>query len=128
MIKLFVDSGSSIRESEKEKYDVEILPLKIFLNGKEYRGGVDLSMDEFYHYLIDEDLFPKTSLPSPGDEKERVMRCVENGYDVVIHGYDCNKKDDEYEPNKVIPRKMFGDAQALQVAYRCGTMFLVKYF
>ena len=48
-IKVFVDSGSSIKQNEKEKYNVEILPLKILLNNKEYSDGVDLSMDIFYN-------------------------------------------------------------------------------
>ena len=52
MIKVFVDSGSSIKQHEKEKYDVEILPLKILLGDKEYLDGVDLSMDVFYDELI----------------------------------------------------------------------------
>ena len=29
MIKVFVDSGSSIKQNEKELYNVEIIPLKI---------------------------------------------------------------------------------------------------
>ena len=33
MLKVFVDSGSSIKQDEKEKYNVEILPIKILLNG-----------------------------------------------------------------------------------------------
>ncbi|MBQ8164743.1 MAG: DegV family protein [Clostridia bacterium] len=84
MIKLFVDSGSSIKQEEKERYDVEILPLKIMIENREYLDGVDLSMEDFYHYLIDENIFPKTSLPSPGDTREKVMKCVEEGYDVII--------------------------------------------
>ena len=32
MIKIFVDSGSSIKQEEKEKYGVEILPLKILIS------------------------------------------------------------------------------------------------
>lgn len=84
MIKIFIDSGSSITEAEAEKYGVEILPLKVMINGKEYLDGVDLPMDVFYHYLIEEDLFPKTSLPSPGDAEERVMKYVESGYEVII--------------------------------------------
>jgi len=84
MIKLFVDSGSSIKEDEKARYDVEILPLKLIIDGCEYCDGVDISMDEFYHYLIDEDIFPKTSLPSPGDAQEKIMKCVDDGYDVVV--------------------------------------------
>ena len=84
MIKLFVDSGSSIKQDEKAKYDVEILPLKIMLGDKEYLDGVDLSMEEFYHYLIDEKLFPKTSLPSLENADKLVKECLDNGDEVII--------------------------------------------
>ncbi len=84
MIKIFVDSGSSIKQEEKEKFGVEILPLRILLGDKEYLDGVDLSMDIFYDALISKDLFPKTSLPSLGEAEQRVKSCVENGDEVVI--------------------------------------------
>ena len=84
MIKVFVDSGSSIKQYEKEKFDVEILPLKILLGDKEYLDGIDLSMDIFYDALINQNLFPKTSLPSLGEAEQRIKSCVENGYDVMI--------------------------------------------
>lgn len=84
MIKVFVDSGSSIKQDEKEKFDVEILPLRILLGDKEYLDGIDLSMDIFYDALINQNLFPKTSLPSLGEAEQRIKSCVENGYDVMI--------------------------------------------
>lgn len=64
MLRLIVDSGSSIKQNEKDKYNVDIIPLKVNFNDKEYLDGVDISIDEFYHKLIDEQIFPKTSLPS----------------------------------------------------------------
>ena len=84
MIKIFVDSGSSIKEEEKERYNVEILPLKILLNDKEYLDGVDLSMDVFYDALINQKQFPKTSLPALEEAERRVLKCVEEGDDVII--------------------------------------------
>ena len=33
-IKIFVDSGSSIKQEEKDKYNVVIIPLKILLDDK----------------------------------------------------------------------------------------------
>ena len=47
MLRLIVDSGSSIKQEEKEKYNVDIIPLKILLGDKEYLDGIDLSMDVF---------------------------------------------------------------------------------
>ena len=84
MLKVFVDSGSSIKQDEKEKYNVEILPLKILLNGKEYLDGVDLSMETFYHELIENKQFPLTSLPSIQDAQDRVNACTSAGDDVII--------------------------------------------
>ena len=84
MIKIFVDSGSSIKADELEKYNVEILPLKILLDDKEYLDSVDLSMETFYSAIIDQNIFPKTSLPSLDDAEKRVNDYVNKGYDVII--------------------------------------------
>ena len=84
MIKVFADSGCSIKKDELEKYGVEILPLKILLGDKEYLDGVDLDMDVFYHELIDFKQFPKTSLPSLEEAENRVNQWVDKGYDVLV--------------------------------------------
>lgn len=84
MIKIFVDSGSSIKQEEKEKYGVEILPLKILMGDTEYLDGVDLPMDVFYDKLIKEGCFPKTSLPSLEYIEESVTKCVDEGNEVII--------------------------------------------
>lgn len=84
MIKIFVDSGSSIKQEEQEACHVEILPLKILLGDQEYTDGVDLTMDTFYHALIEEKRFPQTSLPSIGDAEERVQKALADGNDVII--------------------------------------------
>ena len=52
MIRIIVDSGSSIKQSEKDMYNVDIIPLKIIFDGKEYLDGIDLSNDEFNDFLI----------------------------------------------------------------------------
>ncbi|MGM9969952.1 MAG: DegV family protein [Anaeroplasma sp.] len=84
MIRVFVDSGSSIKKDEVEKYNVEIIPLKILLGNKEYLDGENLSIDEFYHQLIDEKQFPKTSLPDLVALEEKVNKYTEAGDDVLI--------------------------------------------
>ena len=84
MIKIFVDSGSSIKEDEKEQEQVEIIPLRYLLGDKEYQDGVDLSIDEFYDKLINEKLFPKTSLPNLDIVEERVNMLTSAGDDVIL--------------------------------------------
>ena len=51
MRKIFVDSGSSIKIDELEKYNVELIPLKILIGDKEYLDdGIDLPIDKFMNY------------------------------------------------------------------------------
>ena len=84
MIKIFVDSGSSIKKEDESKFNVEILPLKVLLKDTEYLDGVNLSMDVFYNALIKDGVFPKTSLPNLDYAFERVTKCTNEGFDVII--------------------------------------------
>ena len=84
MLRIFVDSGSSIKQNEKEALGVEILPLKIMLGDKEYVDGIDLPMDKFYDALINGKLFPKTSLPSLGEAEDLIKGYTSAGDDVLI--------------------------------------------
>ena len=83
-MKVFVDSGSSIKFDEQEKYNVEIIPLKILLGEKEYLDdGKDLTFDVFYDYLINNKNFPKTSLPTLVEVEEKVNEITKTE-DVII--------------------------------------------
>ncbi len=85
MRRIFVDSGSSIKRSELEKYGVELIPLKILIGEKEYfDDGVDLTIDKFYKLLDDEKTFPKTSLPKLDDVASRVVEYTDQGDEVII--------------------------------------------
>lgn len=84
MLRIFVDSGASIKQEEKEKYNVEIIPLRIMINDKEYDDGVDLTVDDFYTELFKKNEFPKTSLPNLALLEERVTNYTNQGDDVII--------------------------------------------
>lgn len=84
MLRIIVDSGSSIKQDEKENYGVEIAPLRYMMGDEEYRDGIDLTMDEFYKLLIEKKYFPKTSLPNLEELKQMVDDYTSNGDDVII--------------------------------------------
>lgn len=84
MLRVFVDSGSSIKQEEKEQYGVEIIPLRYLMGEEEYEDGLDITMDEFYCKLIDEKLFPQTSLPYLDKVEEAVTYYTNQGDDVLI--------------------------------------------
>ena len=85
MRRIFVDSGSSIKNDELAKYNVELIPLKILIGDKEYLDdGIDLPIDKFYKLIEDEKQFPKTSLPQLDVLEKRVTEYTNNGDEVVI--------------------------------------------
>ena len=84
MIKIFVDSGSSIKQEEKQKLGVEIFPLRYLLGDVEYEDGIDLGLDKFYELFIGQDLFPKTSLPNLESAKQAVEQYTNAGDEVLI--------------------------------------------
>ena len=84
MLRVLVDSGSSIKSDETGHYNIELIPLKILLDEVEYQDGVDLPLDLFYDKLINEKLFPKTSLPNLGELEEKVSAYTNAGDRVII--------------------------------------------
>ena len=84
MLRIVVDSGSSIKQDEREKYGVDILPLRVQMGEDSFLDGVDLSIDEFYDRLINLKEFPKTSLPSLEDAQNLVESYTNQGDDVLI--------------------------------------------
>ena len=84
MLRIVVDSGSSIKQEEKELYQAEILPIQVELSGESYLDGVNLDVDAFYEKLAASNDFPKTSLPSLEEAKELVESYTTKGDEVLV--------------------------------------------
>ncbi len=65
MIGIIVDSGCDLPEAIKEKTNVRVIPLKVVLEGKEYRDNIDITTEQLLEFM--ENKFPKTSLPGYND-------------------------------------------------------------
>lgn len=83
MLRVLVDSGSSIKLNECEQYNVELIPLRYLMGETEYNDG-EASIDNFYKQLIDNKLFPQTSLPQLDVLQDKVTAYTDNGDDVII--------------------------------------------
>src|SRR5574344_2350022 len=61
MIKIICDSISDLPIEIIEKYNIDIVPLTVIFDNKEYLAGETLTTKEFYKILRDTDIMPKTS-------------------------------------------------------------------
>lgn len=66
MIGLVTDSNSQLPRELAERFDVEIVPLSVTIDGTEYLEGVDIDADGFYARFEHGRPLVTTAQPSPG--------------------------------------------------------------
>ena len=84
-MKIVTDSGMDTAPGQLDGFEVTQIPLKLELDGKTYRSGVDIQPDEFYELLLTTDSLPITSLPSPGEFAEVYKKLAPEGPILVLH-------------------------------------------
>ncbi|MGM9533891.1 MAG: DegV family protein [Intestinibacter sp.] len=82
-IKLICDSMCDIPEEINNKEFVEMIPLTINIDGKEYKDGVDFTKEEFYDVLKNSENLPKTSQITYVDFKDTFEKYTKEGYDII---------------------------------------------
>ncbi len=85
MIGLVTDSSSQLPRSLAERYGIAVVPLPITVDGREFREGVDLTVDEFYAAWDDgHEPVIQTSQPAPGDFVATYRRLIEDGATEIL--------------------------------------------
>lgn len=82
-LKIVCDSLSDIPKELIDKYDIEVVPLTVILDEKEYKDGIDISNDEFYKILRNTDVYPKSSQATYIQFKEVFEKYVKEGKKVL---------------------------------------------
>lgn len=81
-IRIVTDSASDILKPFPE--NLTVLPMTIRFGDAEFRDGVDLNHRQFYEKLLEEDVFPTTSLISPAAFAEVYREAAEQGETVIV--------------------------------------------
>ena len=84
MIKIILDSCSSMMIPEATKRNISLVPMKYEMNGKEINPLTDTTtIKEFYDKLLDHDVNVKTSCVSPDDYRIAFLEAVKEGNDIL---------------------------------------------
>ncbi|UPA31348.1 DegV family protein [Terrisporobacter glycolicus] len=86
MIKIVCDSISDLPQEILEKYNVDIIPLTVIFNDKEYLAGENLTTKDFYKMLRESDSMPKTSQATYVQFKSIFEKYDENTQIIYISG------------------------------------------
>lgn len=66
-IRFMADSASDISQEFAKEMGVSIIPVNVSIGDEQFKDGVTIDSDTFFQRLVDEDVIPKTSQPSPDD-------------------------------------------------------------
>ena len=84
-IGVLTDSSSYLTKEQCEKYGIDVLPIPIIWDNKEYLDLIDIGFHEFYEKLSTSSTLPTTSQPSTGTVKKYVDKYIDEGYtDLII--------------------------------------------
>lgn len=83
MVKIISDSTCDLSPELVERYDIDILPLHIVLQQKEFLDGKNITPDEIYAWAEENQTTPKTSAPSIEDAINVMKPYVEEGRELV---------------------------------------------
>ena len=72
------DSTADLPNEWREKYDIEVVPLKVLFGNETFRDGVDINNEEFFRKLAGATKLPTTSAPSPGEFAEVYTRLAKD--------------------------------------------------
>lgn len=84
MVKIITDSTADIGLDQAKELGIEIVPLKVIIDQKEYKDRIDLQPEQFYQLLAENDALPTTSQPSPQEFLTFYEEAKEKGDSVVV--------------------------------------------
>jgi DegV family protein with EDD domain len=67
MINLVTDSTADLGEDLVSRYGIQVIPLSVYMDGKTFQDGVDISPDDLFALVEKVGELPKTAAPSVAD-------------------------------------------------------------
>ncbi|MHB8611042.1 MAG: DegV family protein [Candidatus Dormibacteraceae bacterium] len=75
---IVTDSTADLPPAWRERYEIEVVPLKVLFGDETFRDGVDMNNEEFFARLAASNKLPTTSAPSPGEFAEVYSRLAKD--------------------------------------------------
>lgn len=125
-VKIITDSTAYLPAQYVEQYGIEVLPLTILWDGKEYRDGVDVSAAQFYQRLEQSATLPTTSQISAQAFSVTYEKFLSQGYEILVMGVSRGisgtynsalqaQKDFPGQPIRVVDTRLVSMALSFQV-------------
>jgi DegV family protein with EDD domain len=84
LVRIVTDSACDLPQSVADELGIEIVPLTIRIDGKEYTDRSDLSVAEFWARCAASPTLPETAAPSPGQFEQTYRRLQADGATSIV--------------------------------------------
>lgn len=86
MLRIVMDTAGDLPEGWQKDFQIELIPINIIHEGKNYLQGIDLGYEDFYRLVESSDSIPSTSQPTPFQFTEFYRRIASPGDTILsIH-------------------------------------------
>ena len=82
-VKIITDSVADLPSKVVEELGITVIPLNVRFGTEVYRDGIDLTAEQFYEKLENNQVLPVTSVPSPGTFAEAYDRLAEETDEIL---------------------------------------------
>lgn len=82
-VKIVTDSAADLPPELARELDITVVPAYVNLYGRSYRDGVDISLDDVYQAMVDNNAAVTTSQPSPSDFAEAYRRLMKEADEIL---------------------------------------------
>lgn len=86
LVKIIIDSTTDLPKELIEKYNIDILPLRVLIDDKEYTDKETIYVEEVYDAMKN-GICPKTSLPNPKKTYELFRKYASHGVDFIFYSF-----------------------------------------
>jgi len=83
-VKIITDSTSDITSDLAQKLGVTVVPLTVSFGHESFLDRVEISTDEFYRRLSQENIFPTTTQPAPGAFADVYNKLVKETDEILV--------------------------------------------
>ena len=103
---IVTDSASDINRAAIERFGIRVVPLHIVANGRDYRDGVDIQIDEYLDLMQQVKELPQTSQPAPADFVETYRQLVDAGYTEILSIHIARELSSTIETPRFLAKQM----------------------
>lgn len=89
-VKIVTDSSSDITPEEAKRLGITVVPLKVIMEGVEYRDSIDIDNNEFYRKLVTSKELPTTTQPGAADFQQAFEEADEDEIVAVLLASDLS--------------------------------------